>query len=365
MHSEDYQLSFPAIRGLQARKEYYVAMCPLNVVVDIIKLHEEDETIPAELRAQRILNKARIPALTEYMLQNQDSYAFSSLTVSVDSSVEFIPFGQDGLARRVGILKVPFGVTYLVNDGQHRRAAIERALKERPQLRNETISLVIYIDQGLKRSQQLFADLNRYAIRPTTSLSILYDNRDPMSRLMQEIITGVDIFAALTEKTKTTISNRSRKLFTLSVLYQATADLLKKRKGQDPTVKDKATAISYWSEVTKNMPEWQQAAVRKVAPWDLRKDCIHAHGITLRAFGRIGADLLSQHSGDWKRRLSKLSKINWARDNATMWEGRALVAGKISKSHNNIILTGNVLKRALELRLNPQEEEIEKQFNRR
>src|SRR5271165_516262 len=157
MISADYELSFPALRGIQAGREFYVAMCPLNVAVDIIKLAEDDDSIPPELRAQRVLNKVRVPAIAEYILKNPDTYAFSSLTVSIDSSVVFVPSGAEGIARKLGILKVPFGVTYLINDGQHRRAAIEQALKEKPELRGENISLVIYVDQGLKRSQQLFA----------------------------------------------------------------------------------------------------------------------------------------------------------------------------------------------------------------
>ncbi len=45
-------------------------------------------------------------------------------------------------------------------------AAIEEALKVRPELGDETLSVVFLHDAGLKRSQQMFADLNRHAISP-------------------------------------------------------------------------------------------------------------------------------------------------------------------------------------------------------
>ena len=127
--SEDYQLSFPAIRGIQAGREYYVAMCPIHVAVDIIKLSEDGDDIPPELKAQRTLNKARVPAITDYIINNPKAYAFSSLTVSIDSSVEFHASSEEGIGRKLGTLKVPFGVTYLINDGHHRRAALEQAIK--------------------------------------------------------------------------------------------------------------------------------------------------------------------------------------------------------------------------------------------
>jgi len=61
----------------------------------------------------------------------------------------------------------------MINDGQHRRAAFELALKENQSWAKETIAVVFFLDVGLKRSQQMFTDLNRYAARPapfTTSL---------------------------------------------------------------------------------------------------------------------------------------------------------------------------------------------------
>lgn len=103
---------------------------------------------------------------------------------------------------------------FVINDGQHRRAAIEAALEERPELGEETIAVVFFLDEGLNRSQQLFADLNKHAVKPTKSLGILYDYRDPLACLARELAANVPCSKNLTEKEKTTISNRSIKLCT-------------------------------------------------------------------------------------------------------------------------------------------------------
>src|SRR5581483_579765 len=360
---DNFQISFPAIRGIQASREYYVAMCPLEMVVKLIRLDEENEDIPPDLRAQRILNKARIPGISRYIVENPETYAFSSLTISVDAKVTFEPHSSDGIASKLGVLSLPLDATFLINDGQHRRAAIAHALLERPKLKYETISLVIYIDQGLKRSQQLFADLNRYVVRPTASLSILYDHRDPLSRLAHNVVENVTVFKGMTETAKSTISNRSRKLFTLSSIYQATCKLLGAKKDGTVTSDDEKLIIDFWNEVAKHMPDWTLAAQRKVVPSELRRDFIHAHGIALRALSCAGVDLLTQPAVVWKKQLKNLGKIDWSRSNAGVWEGRAMVAGKISKAHNNIILSANVIKRALGLSLNPKEEEIESLYS--
>ena len=87
---------------------------------------------------------------------------------------------------------------FVINDGQHRRAGIEAALRENPDLGDETIAVVLFHDVGLKRCQQMFADLNRFAIRPTTSLSILYDHRDEDGLITKSLLQRVPIFSDLT-----------------------------------------------------------------------------------------------------------------------------------------------------------------------
>ena len=208
---------FPAIKGLQAGRPYYAIMCPLHLVAKFFTY--TDNSLPPDMRVQRVLNKQRIPEMRDYILKNRDSYVFSALTASVDGKLKFEPTMIHG---SVGQLKIPVDSRIIINDGQHRRAAIEAALDECPDLRHEDISVVIFYDLGLDRSQQIFTDLNRYAIRPTKSLNILYDNRDAFSLMIKECITQIPMFNGSVENEKSTLSNRSKELFTLSGIFFAT-----------------------------------------------------------------------------------------------------------------------------------------------
>ena len=190
-----FEYNFPAIRGVQAGREYYVSMCPLRLIPRIF-LFDEDELRP-ELRAQRILNKNRIPEIARYILANKKGYTFSALTASIDGKVQFEPLGEDESERKLGRLRIPMDARFVINDGQHRRAGIEAALRENPDVGDETISVVFFVDAGLKRCQQMFADLNRYAIRPTRSLSLLYDERDDFSQTAKALLRRVPVFTDL------------------------------------------------------------------------------------------------------------------------------------------------------------------------
>ena len=84
---------FPSIRGVQARRAFYISMCPLRLIPKIFTFDGE-ELVP-ELRAQRILNRGRIPELARYILNNRDDYVFSALTASIDGDIKFIPFEKE------------------------------------------------------------------------------------------------------------------------------------------------------------------------------------------------------------------------------------------------------------------------------
>ncbi|MGI0016141.1 MAG: DNA sulfur modification protein DndB, partial [Nitrososphaera sp.] len=313
-----------------------------------------------DLRAQRVLNKARIPQLVSYITDNPKDYVFSSITASIDGRIDFRPINETE-ETKIGLLIVPMSARLIINDGQHRRAAIEEALKIMPEMGKETISVVFFVDNGLKRSQQMFADLNKHAIRPTASLGILYDHKDPVSRLVLRIAQVVPLFKNRIELERTTISNRSLKLFTLSNVYQATRTLLGKRGLRAKVTQDEEDlAAEFWNEVAKQIPEWQMLMENKVSSGELRKQFVHAHGIILQGLGVTGHDLIARYPANWKPKLQGLKKIDWSRSNAKIWEGRAMIGGRISKSPMNITLTANYLKQAVGLDLTPEEKKAER-----
>jgi len=351
-----YNYQFTALRGIQSGREYYVAMCPLKLIPKIFLFDEEE--IPASLRAQRILNRSRVPEIARYLLENPEDYVFSSITACVDGDIKFAPLAERGYERNAGVLTVSMASRFLINDGQHRRAAIEEALKENPKLGDETISVVLFIDSGLERSQQLFADLNKHAVRPTRSIGILYDRREPLSNLACEVMEDVPVFTGLTETEKTTISNRSTKLFTLSAIYQANQALLNKSKRDDYSDAERKQAIDFWTALGEIIPEWRQIIEQEVSAAELRRDYVHTHGVALHALGLVGQTLVEAYPNDWRKRLKPLAKINWQRTNPK-WEGRAMIRGKMSKAGDNVQLTANAIKTALGLTLSSKEAALE------
>jgi len=351
---EGFAYIFPAIRGIQAGREYYVAVVPLNLLPRIFLFDEEE--LPPKVRAQRTLNKARVPEIAQYILENSKTYVFSAVTASIDGDMEFAPVEGERQGRfpDVGKLMVSMDARFVINDGQHRRAGIERALKEKPDLGHETIAVVFFRDEGLQRSQQMFADLNRYAQRPTKSLSILYDYRDDLAELTRQVAEQVPAFIGMIEMEQVSLAARNPKLFTLSSLYEANRNLVGDKSPLEP--KDTERAIDYWKTVSAQFPDWELAKERKVLVKDLRKDTVHVHGVILQALGVLGRVLLAERPKDWKSSLGKLSKMDWSRENP-QWEGICMLGGRMAGTSANVRLTAIYLRKLLDLPITQEEAE--------
>jgi DNA sulfur modification protein DndB len=354
MSIPSFEYVLPVIRGIQAGREYYVSMCPIRLIPKLFPL---DEEIPPEMRAQRILNKTRVAEIGRYIVNNPRNYTFSAITAAIDADITFEPIGSQGEARKIGRLRVPMDARFSIQDGKHRRAAFELALRENPALGFETIALILFLDIGLSCSQQMFADLNRYPVHPDPSLTILYDYRDEMAMLARGVVKAVEVFRTLTDTERSTLPSRSAKLFTLSSIYNANLALLADCRGVELEGQIEV-ASRYWNAVSGYIPDWGLVLQRKVAASEMRRDYVHCHAIALAGLGRVGASLLSIYPDSWEEHLAGLAQIDWSRSNED-WQGRIMSKGGISQSQTSVSLMVAYLKKYLDLPLMPEEERLE------
>jgi DNA sulfur modification protein DndB len=356
-----FEYTFPSISGVQAGREYYVSMCPLKLIPKIF-LFDDDELSP-ELRAQRTLNRSRIPEMTRYIIENKSDYIFSAITASIDGRTFFEAVGGNDGGERLGLLRVDMNAKFIINDGQHRRAAIEMALRDEPGIGDETIAVVFFLDRGLSRSQQMFADLNRYAVRPAKSLGLLYDHRNETAKIGKLTALKCPSLKGLVEFERTSLSERSRKLFTLSSLSSATEELLASAefKNVDEAVEQ---ASAFWTALFERIPEWHLVRSSKMTSGEIRKDFVHSHGVLLQAFGKVGSAIRLNSKGlpNFKI-LDKLGSLDFQRSNVRDWEGRVMIGGRMSKASNSVVLASSLIKSHLGIEPTPEENKAEVAFS--
>lgn len=299
-----FRYNFPAVRGMQAGREYYISMVPLKLLSKLFP--EDEENVLPEYRAQRRINESRIPEIKNYILDNSDNYVFSALSASIDGEFEFNAYAKSD----VGELSIDMNAILLINDGQHRKAAIEAALLENSDLGDETISIVFFRDRGLIRSQQMFTDLNKHAVKTSNSLSTLYDSRDEVAMATKEIIDSILFLKLYTDKERDILGKNSSKLFTLNTIYKANQRIVH---GNTCHEEDVAFMKLFWSNVCMNITEWNELMRREITKKDLRENYIITLAVTLQAFGKLGRKFYDDRSLRMENTLQRLRDINWAR----------------------------------------------------
>lgn len=318
-------LSLPALRGHMGSRSYYVVLLPLNQVARLLDVPDGEELSP-EARSQRKLVQSRIPEITAYILDNEDDWLFSSITASFDADVDFVP----GENPNAGVLQLPLESRLLVNDGQHRRAAIERALKSDPTIGKQTISVVLFPAESLERNQQMFSDLNRTAQKTSRSLNIMYDHRDSLNEIATALETHVPVLSGRVEKESQSIAVRSSKLITLSALYDMCREAigadrlpLKSRDSIDQAEKQ---LIEGWLRLTSVLPQWRAIEAGDLRPAEARAEFINVHSVFFFAIGGVLNRV--NELDDPGLALDALQNVDWRRSNPE-WQGICMLGSDI------------------------------------
>lgn len=308
-----YVHEFPATRGIQAGVSYYSCSVPIRVLAKLFLFDEEE--VPVELRTQRTLDEKRVVGLRDYVIDNPKTYVIPSLTVSIDGDLEFIPASEEGILRQVGVLRVAIAAKFVINDGQHRKAGLAKALQENPALGSESVSVLFYLDVGLKRCQQIFADINRNMKVPDASIGIAFDHRDHVAIWTREVIKAIPFLRQHVQHEGTSIKAKSNKLLVLTWLYKAN-----QRISEPLPANQQAFLLGFWEAVTANMVEWRQVVDKEISPAELRRNYICCTAVVIEAIAKVGSTLAqipiyAEHPEKLKDRLKPLSGINWAKTN--------------------------------------------------
>lgn len=344
-------VSFPAMQGVIGQRTYFSCLMKLSAIPKMFTFRDWAEFTPED-REQRVLNRKRVPDIAKYILDNEDGYIFASITASFRCRVNFKPVGEGSL---LGTLEMDFeDANFVINDGQHRCAAIAAAIKENPALGEEAISVLLFPYENRARVQQMFSDLNRFVVKTSKSLDILYDKRDPMSLVTLEVCEKVPVFRDQVDKDAVSLPVRSPKLFSLSSLYDANSELLRDRVETASHHEMVAAAVDYWTAVSKAVPAWGKVKAGELKAMDLRQGSISSHSVVLRAIGGIGGELIKDHPDNWQGKLLDFSTVDWNKSNHD-WENICIVAGSVVSNRQARLATKAYLKKHIGLPLTDPE----------
>lgn len=345
--------SLSALQGIQARQAFFVLNLPLSIVAKLFE--PEDTSIPVDQRSQRVLNQTRVKQISDYIVNNPNSYVLPPLVAYVKyGGIKFEPNEQ---YKSLGVLHISIDAVFGLFDGQHRCAAIKDALKKRDYLGYEKIPVYLMQSTSLEQAQQIFADINLNAVKPAQSIKLLYNQRDQVTAFTKSMIKEIQFLTDYTDLENTNLPAKSDKLFAFSSLYQAN-NVLWKGLGDDPAKPIKIT--QFWETVIPSVSDWTDLFEGLVEASTLRAESVAAHGVAAIALAEAGLYAMKTKETNWMDYFTPdtLGLIDWSRDH-TDWQNRIIVNGKITKTRRNILLMANVIIEKIGLQLNKAQKEYE------
>lgn len=351
--------TFPALRGRQGEHDYFILLCPLHLAANIFVYDEVQASSAWPVRPS--LDLVKVERLAHFLQAHTADYVVAPLVATAAAEVEFLPTSD--AFPELGVVKIPLCAIMFVQDGQHRRAAIRQMLTNSPVMNDNTIAVMLFPDPTLERSPALFAALNQEYVQLNASRRVAQDPTNPLAAVVRRLTEEVPIFRGRIDYERTTISNRSIAMFTVNAVYQATQALLDVGEQDAITEIQAGLALRFWTVLSENIPEWRQVIAGETSPAALRPNYVHVHSVALLAIGRAGATLTSTYPDEWETKVASWGALDWSRRNP-VWEGRAMLNGRMNKQHLSIQLTTNFLKTSLGLSLTEREIELEKVLDR-
>jgi len=229
----------------------------------------------------------------------------------------------------------------IIVDGQHRLGGIEKAIGTDPELRNESIAVVLFPYIDLRANQQLFSDLNRTQKPPTKSLNILFDYRDVSNRVVQKVVERVSVFKERVNVELVSVAKSPSEMFTLAGVYQATTpmikgafkgELLQKELSRENSNEDEYVDFltDAWEFIAEQFPEWGKVARDEMNIAQHRQNYLHWNSGVLSSIGEFVGFAMRERATDWKgavrTALTHPDNGDWRRD-MPQWQG-VVVAGK-------------------------------------
>jgi DNA sulfur modification protein DndB len=340
-------MQVPALCGNLGGVDYFVITLPYSVMTRY--LTTTDRNLSPKERENRKITPSRHRVIANYIIKNPDTYRFSSITCTYGKDGEraplkWEPIDPTGDLSHLGILTLDQRDPLIIVDGQHRFEGIKQALDspdQDPTLANDMISIVLFPYDNLRAAQQLFSDLNRNAKKTTKSLDILFDRRDVVNTVVQELVKKVVVFQDWVNLEDAGIPAHSKEMFTLTGIYQTTEPIinaifkakllpeeLAQKDSEGNTIDNKDQYVDFltkvWHFIAVQFPEWDKVASEELDIRDVRPKYLHWNSGVISAIGEFVAASMREKGQDWQTpvetALSHSENNAWRRDEAH-WQG--------------------------------------------
>jgi DNA sulfur modification protein DndB len=302
----------------------------------------------------RPVDTGHVRSIANYLSGNENTYILPPVTLNV-THVPAVHIPRGNYATTVGFVVIGDETRFSITDGQHRLLAIARRSENLPDESNfmsDSISVVIVVEPRMTRIHQDFADAAQTKQIPP-SLLAAFNTREPMNRVLTQIVDESAFFQGRIDETSKTLSKNASQTFLLNqvrgmvkeLLFQDYAlkeESISARSAKDIGTTERQDAfvkrtITMLDILTKHMTPWNAIVELPTAGGpanqvaDYRQHYINMTATGLVIIGHVAFEIEKNLDADWReaRYIDLATEIDWRRD-APIWHGNIITDGKVS-----------------------------------
>ncbi len=209
----------------QGNRTHLAFSLSLKLLLEIAKLNSADgkkNKSNAEEMMNRPLMQPHVKDIAKYLV-NTDAYILPPFIFNSNTPIKVFAFGSGSV--KFGYAIISSDILLYVTDGQHRLKAIEKAVIERPELYNDSVTVLVVQEEDLEQIHQDFADCSKNKPIPP-ALRASFDVSDFLSKITRDLTKELDIFTGRIDKISSTVGKDANYIFTMSQLRIGVSEFL-------------------------------------------------------------------------------------------------------------------------------------------
>ena len=296
--------------------------------------------------AEDITNRPLVPnhvnEIAKYLLET-DNYILPSFIFNCKTPIKVFAFGSG--VMHFGYAVLPSNVELYVTDGQHRIKAIEKAVQERPELLNDSATVLVVQEDDIDQIHQDFADCAKNKPIPPALLAT-FDVSDALSKITRELAKNCVLFTGRIDKISKTLNKDPDYLFTMNQLRMGIAEFLlgssqkaviESHKNQTKyQLKSFLEKVEYfYFEFAQYNDGWnllltpKNKQISNLDFYKLRKDRIDFNSVGLQLIGRVGHLIFFENENNFSEEqrnllIKTLANLGYKRS-TSLWENNLLM----------------------------------------
>lgn len=326
----------------QGGRNHLVFSLPCNLLLELGKLQSAEtkkNKSNAEEKINRPLMRPHVNEIAKYLI-NTENYVLPPFIFNCSTPIKVFAYGTG--AVKFGYSVIPSNVELYVTDGQHRLKAIEKAIIERPLLKNDSVTVLVIEEDDIDQIHQDFADCAKTKPIPPALLAA-FDVSNFLSKLTRRISKELVIFEKRIDKISRTVGKDPHYMFTMSQLRIGMAEFLfgssrkqviESRSNQEDVEWDNLLddAKVFYRLFSENNQTWQQllkpaAQTANLDLYSLRQDRIDFNSVGFQVINRVGHHIFfgKDFTELEKSNLVKaLASLDYSRE-AHLWENNLVI----------------------------------------